>query len=50
LDKYITRGRTDELWFTDLNNRGRFVGAVQSIKDTRSRGVLFEPISEHRDD
>ena len=46
LDRYVSVGRTDELWLTDLNNHGCLVGAVQSTKQSRSEGVLFEPIPE----
>jgi probable HAF family extracellular repeat protein len=46
LDRYVSVGRTDELWLTDLNNHGCLIGAVQSTKDSRSQGVLFEPIPE----
>jgi hypothetical protein len=30
----------------DINNKGCIIGAVQSIKDSHSRGVLLEPIPE----
>lgn len=45
LDDYVSLGRDEELWITDLNNKGCLVGAVQSEKHG-SRGVLLEPIPE----
>jgi len=44
LDGYVSVGPYEDLWQTDLNNKGCIVGAVQSTKDSRSRGVLLEPI------
>jgi len=44
LNGYVSVGPYEDLWLTDLNNKGCIVGAVQSTKDSRSRGVLLEPI------
>ena len=46
LNKYVSVGPHEDLCLTDLNNKGCLVGAVQSRKDSRSRGVLLEPIPE----
>ncbi len=49
LNEYVSVGRYEDLWLTDLNNKGCIVGAVQSTRDSRSRGVLLEPIPEQWD-
>lgn len=49
LNRYVSVGRYEDLYLTDLNNKGCIVGAMQSIRDSRSRGVLFEPIPEQWD-
>jgi len=46
LNKYVDFGPYENLILTDLNNKGCLVGAVQSTKGSRSRGVLLEPIPE----
>ena len=49
LDGYVSVGGHEDLWLTALNNKGCIVGAVQSTRDSRSRGVLLEPILEQWD-
>jgi probable HAF family extracellular repeat protein len=49
LNGYVSVGPYEDLWLTDLNNKGCIVGAVQSTRDSRSRGVLLEPIPEQWD-
>lgn len=49
LDGYVSVDRYEDLWLTDLNNKGCIVGAVQSTRDSRSRGVILEPIPEQWD-
>jgi probable HAF family extracellular repeat protein len=49
LNKYVSFAPNEELCLTDINNKGCIVGAIQSTKDSRSRGVLLEPIPEHWD-
>jgi len=49
LNGYVSIGPYEDLWLTDLNNKGCIVGAVQSTRDSRSRGVLLEPIPEQWD-
>jgi probable HAF family extracellular repeat protein len=49
LNGYVSVGPHEDLCLTDLNNKGCLVGAVQSRKDSRSRGVLLEPIPEQWD-
>jgi len=49
LDGYVSVDRYEDLWLTDLSNKGCIVGAVQSTRDSRSRGVLLEPIPEQWD-
>jgi len=44
LNGYVSFGPNEDLWLTDLNNKGCIIGAVQPTKDSRSRGVLLEPI------
>lgn len=46
LNEYISVGPHEDLCLTDLNNKGCIIGAMQSTKGSRSRGVLLEPISE----
>ena len=46
LNKYVSIGEGEEFCLTDINNKGCIIGAVQSTKDSRSRGVLLEPIPE----
>jgi len=46
LDGYVSVGRGENLVICDLNNDGCLIGAVQGGRDSRSRGVLFEPIPE----
>ena len=46
LDGYVPVGSWENLWLTDLNNHGCLVGAVQSTRESISRGVLLEPIPE----
>ena len=46
LSHYVPVGLREDLWLTDLNNKGCMVGAVQSRTHSRSRGVLLEPIPE----
>ncbi|MBN1362146.1 MAG: hypothetical protein JW993_16240 [Sedimentisphaerales bacterium] len=38
--------RGEQLWITDMNNKGCFAGAIQSRKKRTSRAVLLEPIAE----
>ncbi len=49
LDGYVSVDSYEDLWLTDLNNKGCIVGAVQSTRDSRSRGVILEPIPEQWD-
>ena len=49
LNGYVSVGPNEDLCLTALNNKGCIVGAVQSTKDSRSRGVLLEPIPEQWD-
>jgi probable HAF family extracellular repeat protein len=49
LNKYVSIVPNEDLFLTDMNNKGCIVGAVQSTKDSRSRGVLLEPIPEQWD-
>jgi probable HAF family extracellular repeat protein len=49
INKYVDIGPHEDLCATDLNNKGCIVGAIQSTKDSRSRGVLLEPIPEQWD-
>lgn len=46
LNGYVSVGLYEDFCATDLNNKGCLVCAVQSRKDSRSRGVLLEPIPE----
>jgi probable HAF family extracellular repeat protein len=46
LNGYISINRNENLCLTDINNKGWLIGAVQSTKDSRSKGVLFEPVPE----
>jgi len=46
LNGYVSIGRGENLWLTDINHKGCIIGAVQSSRDRRSRGVLLEPIPE----
>jgi probable HAF family extracellular repeat protein len=46
LNGHVSIGPNENLCLSDLNNKGCIVGAVQSTKDSRSRGVLLEPIPE----
>jgi probable HAF family extracellular repeat protein len=46
LDGYTHVKRNEVFVLTDINNKGMIIGGVQSIKDSRSRGVLLEPIPE----
>ena len=46
LDGYAHVKRSEVFVLTDINNKGMIIGGVQSIKDSRSRGVLLEPIPE----
>jgi hypothetical protein len=46
LNEYVSVGPYEDLCVTDLNNKGCIVGAVQSTRDSRSRGVFLEPIPE----
>jgi len=47
LDGYVPlRKRHDYLALKDINNKGCIIGAIQSIKDLKSMGILFEPIPE----
>ena len=46
LDGYVQIGRNENLVLTDINNEGCIIGAIQSKKDSKSVGVLFEPIPE----
>ncbi len=46
LNGYVPIGRNQDFCLTDINNNGCIIGAVQSTKDSRSRGVLLEPIPE----
>lgn len=46
LDGYIPVGRHENLCLRDINNNGCIFGAIQSTKDSKSVGVLFEPIPE----
>jgi len=49
LNGYVSVAPYEDLCLTDLNNKGCIIGAVQSRKDSRSRGVLLEPIPEQWD-
>jgi len=49
LNEYISVGPYENLCLPVLNNKGCIVGAVQSRKDSRSRGVLLEPITDQWD-
>ncbi len=49
LDGYFSAGKYKNLCLTDINNKGFIIGAVQSTKDSKSRGVLFEPIPEKKE-
>jgi len=46
LNKYVDFGPYENLLLTDLNNKGCIIGVIQSTKESRSRGVLLEPIPE----
>ena len=46
LDGYVPIGKNENLILTDINNKGCIIGAIQSTKDSKSVGVLFEPIPE----
>jgi probable HAF family extracellular repeat protein len=46
LNEYVSIGGDENLCLMDINNKGCIIGAVQSIKDSHSRGVLLEPIPE----
>lgn len=46
LDGYVPVGRHENLVLTDINNDGCIIGAIQSTEDSKSVGVLFEPIPE----
>jgi len=46
LDRYLGVGRGEDFWLTDLNDQGCIVGQVAATKDSRSRGILLEPIPE----
>ena len=46
LDGYVPVGRHENLCLVDINNDGCIIGAIQSTKDSKSVGVLFEPIPE----
>jgi hypothetical protein len=46
LNGYVSVGPHEDLCLIDVNNKGCLVGSVQSIKGSRSRGVLLEPIPE----
>ena len=46
LNEYVSIGRNENLWLTDINNNGCIIGTIHSTKDSRSRGVLLEPIPE----
>jgi probable HAF family extracellular repeat protein len=49
LNGYVSVAPYEDLCLTELNNKGCIVGAVQSTKGSRSRGVLLEPIPEQWD-
>lgn len=46
LDGYVPVGRNENLVIMDINNKGCIIGAIQSTKDSKSVGVLFEPVPE----
>lgn len=46
LDKYVSISRKENFRISDINNKGCIIGYVRSMKDSRSRGVLLEPIPE----
>lgn len=46
LDRHVPLASGEDLSITNLNNHGCLVGAVQSEKDSRTGGVLLEPIPE----
>jgi probable HAF family extracellular repeat protein len=46
LDEYISLDKNERLTLRDINNNGCIIGAIQSTKDSKSIGVLFEPIPE----
>jgi probable HAF family extracellular repeat protein len=49
LNGYVSIGRGEVFCLIDINNKGQIIGAVQSTKGQRSRGVLLEPIHEKWD-
>ncbi len=50
LNGYVSVAPYEDLCLTGLNNKGCLVGAIQSTKGSRSRGVLLEPIPEQWDE
>ena len=47
LDGYVPlRGSFDYLVLKDINNKGWIIGAIQSTKGVKGKGILFEPIPE----
>lgn len=46
LNRYVSIGMNEDFYLTDINNKGCIIGAVRSTKNSRTRGVLLEPIPE----
>ena len=47
LNEYVDiRKRAENLYLKDINNNGCVIGSIQSTKDSKSVGVLFDPIPE----